>query len=677
MPDARLPARNLLGEETSPYLLQHRDNPVHWRAWGPETLAESKATNKPILLSVGYAACHWCHVMAHESFEDEATAALMNELFVNIKVDREERPDIDAIYQHALALLGQQGGWPLTMFLLPDGRPFWGGTYFPPTSRYGRAAFPDVLRGIDNLYRSEPDKILQNAEGMVTSLAKLSTPPAPKGTLDLAAVERIAARLVRQVDPFHGGVGDAPKFPSPSLYQLLWQSWKRTGLPPYRDAVLLTMSKMSQGGIYDHLGGGFARYSTDERWLAPHFEKMLYDNAQIVSLLLELWRDTREPLYAARIAETIVWLLREMVTESGAFASTIDADSEGEEGKFYVWDAAEIDRLLGDAAPLFKRHYDVSPHGNWEEKTILNRSARPEFADAETEAKLAHSRALLLQARDNRVRPGLDDKVLSDWNGLMITALAEAARTFGIVPWLDAARRAFAAVVASADDDRLPHSLRDGRRTPGTLDDYADMGRAAFALWEATGDAQYLDRARRWVAVADAHFWDASAGGYFFTADDTETLIVRTRTVVDNAVPAGNGVMLQLLARLHAATGEDVYRQRAEALVAAFAGEVERTGYGAATLLIGLETLVEPIQIVVTGEAGAEDAQALMDAAYQRSVPSRVLSFVPKGATLPASHPAIGKGPVGGRATVYVCRGPVCSAPLTEAQALMDSLAAP
>ncbi len=436
---------NRLAEETSPYLLQHKDNPVHWQAWNAETLAAAKAADRPILLSIGYAACHWCHVMAHESFENAAIAAQMNANFVAIKVDREERPDLDAIYQNALALMGEHGGWPLTMFLTPEGEPFWGGTYFPPEPRWGRPGFPQVLAALANAYRGDRDTILKNVAALREGLARLGQPERGEGgapDVSAALFDRIAERLLREVDPLNGGIGTAPKFPQSGIFELLWRAWKRTRLDPYREAVTRTLTTISQGGIYDHLGGGYARYATDARWLVPHFEKMLYDNAELISLLTLVWEETRDPLYAQRVAETIGWLEREMVNAEGAFASSLDADSEHEEGKFYVWSEAEIDAALGEEAALFKRFYDVSAEGNWEEHTILNRLAHPALADGETEATLVRCRELLLAARAPRVRPGLDDKVLADWNGLMIAALAAAGLSFERADWVAIAQRA-------------------------------------------------------------------------------------------------------------------------------------------------------------------------------------------------------------------------------------------
>ena len=509
--------RNLLAEETSPYLLQHKDNPVHWRPWGAESLAVAKRENKPILLSIGYAACHWCHVMAHESFEDDAIAGLMNELFVSIKVDREERPDIDAIYQSALQMMGSHGGWPLTMFLTPDGEPFWGGTYFPATALYGRPAFPDLLKGIADTFRTQNGKVLENAKALKDGLTKLSK---PEGT-DAPTMEKLdqaAAMILRAVDPYRGGTQGAPKFPQPSLFQFLWHAHRRTGPGPFRKAVTMTLDHLCQGGIYDHLGGGFARYSTDEVWLAPHFEKMLYDNALLVELLSDVWQQTKNPLYAVRVRETIDWALREMrSTDTGSFGftSALDADSEGREGKFYIWTEEQIDGILGPDASAFKEIYDVTPGGNWEGHTILNRSKDLKLGNDDQERRLLEAREKLLAVRAGRIRPQRDDKVLADWNGLMIAALAKAGAAFGQPAWIETAADVFRFIADTmTENGRLKHSWCAGRlRHPATVDDYAAMARAALVLLGVTGKDEYLARAQGWVGTANARYWDNAAKG--------------------------------------------------------------------------------------------------------------------------------------------------------------------
>ena len=578
---------NRLGRETSPYLLQHADNPVHWWPWGEDALAEAQRTNRPILLSVGYAACHWCHVMAHESFESPEVAAVMNELFVNIKVDREERPDVDAIYMQALQIMGEHGGWPLTMFCTPKGEPFWGGTYFPTPARYGRPAFVDVLKSVAQTYRQRPQDIETNRAGLLNALRNRTVNKAVEfqgeTMFPLSLLDQVAGRIVQECDMTWGGFGQAPKFPSPYVFDLLWRGWLRDrGNGRLADAVTITLDRMCQGGIYDHLAGGFARYATDNEWLIPHFEKMLYDNAQLVDLLCLVWQETRSPLYAARIAETCDWVLREMTAEGGGFAASYDADSEGVEGKFYVWDAAEIDAALGaENGAFFRTAYDVTPDGNWEHHTILHRNRAPTLLSDAEEQRLAGLRAKLKAVRDKRVWPGWDDKVLADWNGLMIAALANASAVFERDDWLAPATRAWRFIMDTMRDEdrRLFHSHRAGKRLHrGTLDDYANMARAGVTLFEVSGDNRYLDEVQALIAVLDRHFADPTGGAYFTTADDAADLIVRGKHCHDNAVPAGNGTLVGVFARLWVLTGEARWHDKAQAQVAAFAGELEGSG---------------------------------------------------------------------------------------------------
>ena len=674
------PTTNQLAAETSPYLLQHRDNPVHWQPWGPEAFATARRENRPVLLSIGYAACHWCHVMAHESFEDEETAAVMNEGFVNIKVDREERPDVDAIYQSAIALLGEHGGWPLTMFVTPAGEPFWGGTYFPPTAKFGRPAFRDLLRKVVEVYHGEPDRVTNQAAALRAAIEDLARPKGA-GTVPTDFIDRVAAHLVDAVDPVHGGFGQAPKFPQPNLFELLWRSWKRTRQPSLRDAVTRTLERMSQGGIYDHIGGGFARYATDAEWLVPHFEKMLYDNAQLIDLLALVWQETRSPLHGARIEETVDWIVRDMTLEGGGFAASLDADSEGREGLFYLWSPAEIDRLLGADADAFKAAYDVTDTGNWEGANIPNRRHGPAFLDDALEDRLARCRAVLREARDQRIKPCRDDKVLADWNGLAIAALAHAGLAMGRPRWIAAAADAFAFVRdhlgagGPGEGARLLHAWCGGTaRHPATLDDYAAMARAALALFEATGDGAYLDRAESWVAAADRHYLDGEAGGYFLTADDTGDLITRTKTATDAAVPSGNGLMVTVLARLYHLTGGQAYRERAEGIVTAFGGEISSNIGAYASLLNGYDLLHGATEIVIVGARDAPDTRALLDAVFTVSLPNRTLTVVPPDAPLRDGHPAAGKGQIDGAATLYVCTRAACSPPVSAPGAVAGAL---
>ena len=681
---ADFPAENLLGRETSPYLLQHRDNPVHWRAWGDAMFAEARARDVPILLSVGYAACHWCHVMAHESFEDSAAAAEMNRLFVNVKVDREERPDIDTIYMSALHLMGEQGGWPLTMFLTPEGEPFWGGTYFPPEPRYGRPSFRQVLISLSEAWKNRRAEVTQNVGALLQALKAQAPGRDAKASGEIApdTLDRMAVHLAGLFDPVHGGLKGAPKFPQTSIVELVWRGARRTGDAALRRAVTVTLDRISQGGIYDHLGGGYARYSTDAQWLAPHFEKMLYDNADLIQLLTLVWRDTGAALYARRVEETIDWLMRDMAAEADGFAASLDADSEGEEGKFYVWTEAEIDALLGGEAALFKQHYDVGPGGNWEGHTILNRTQLPALADDATEARLARCRAVLLAVRVKRIPPGRDDKVLADWNGMTIRALALAGFAFDRADWSARAAAAFAGIMGGlrapageTDAGRLRHSYRLGQpRHRAMLDDYAHMTAAAVTLHETTGRSEYLHQAEALVADVDRWYWDDDAGGYFFTAADAPNLIARTKAAHDNPTPSGNGVLADVLNRLYLLTGKSAYRDRAAAVIAAFAGQLAKNFFPMATLINAAECMARPLQVVVVGVAGAPDTRALLRAIAAAPSPNLVLQQTAPDTALPEGHPARGKGMIGGKAAVYICEGPVCSAPLTDPAALAAEL---
>ncbi|MFO1113206.1 MAG: thioredoxin domain-containing protein [Rhodospirillales bacterium] len=674
---------NLLAAETSPYLLQHKDNPVHWRPWGEATLAEAARLDRPILLSVGYAACHWCHVMAHESFENEATARLMNELFINVKVDREERPDIDGIYQAALQMLGEHGGWPLTMFLTPRGEPFWGGTYFPPEARWGKPAFSDVLQRVAHVYHRQKETVTKNVAALREGLDKMGAPK-PGNGMTAQTLDDGATMALRLVDPIRGGTAGAPKFPQPVFFRLLWRAWRRTRATMFREAVTLTLDELCKGGIYDHLGGGFARYSTDDAWLVPHFEKMLYDNALLIELLSEVWLETRSPLYAARVRESIDWAMAEMrVSDDGdgafAFASALDADSEGVEGKYYVWTAEEIEAVLGDPSAAFGRAYDVRRHGNWEGLTILNLSRNPDAAAAVADPGHTAARAALREARASRVPPGRDDKVLADWNGLMIAALVAASTTFGEPRWLDAARAAFAFVITRmADGDRLHHVWRAGvARHPGILDDYANMARAALALHGATGDAAYLAQARAWVATADRHHWDGAQGGWFLAADDTTDVLVRAKPVADNPVPSGNGTMVEVLTRLWLLTGEDAFHDQAAAAAQLFSGDNPQYLLGIPGLLASAELLQRMTQVAIVGDRHSPATKALLRAVQQApAAPMLVVSLQSPDAPPPAPpHPAAGKAMVDGNPTAYLCVGQTCSPPLQDAGRLRDALA--
>ena len=660
---------NLLRHERSPYLLQHADNPVHWRPWGPGALAEARDTNRPILLSVGYAACHWCHVMAHESFEDAETAALMNQLFVNIKVDREERPDIDSIYMNALHALGEQGGWPLTMFLTPAGAPFWGGTYFPPEPRWGRPGFRQVLQGIADAYQRGDAAVETNAAALLRAVAAMSA-TRPGDLPGPALLDSVRRSLLSLVDRERGGLRGAPKFPNPPIFRFLWQESRRTGDREAAAALHELLRAMSQGGIYDHLGGGFARYSTDAEWLVPHFEKMLYDNAQILELLALAHAARPDPLYAARAEETVGWLIRDMTAERvdgrAGFAASEDADSEGEEGRFYVWTAAEIDDLLGSDARAFKAAYDVTPGGNWEGRTILRRVTPA--GDVALEHKLAHARQILFDARASRVRPGRDDKVLADWNGLAIVALCRAAAVFARPDWLARAGEAadFILSVMRGPDGRVQHAWRDHHVTAaGLLEDQAAMARATLALFEATGDGSRLEQARSLAEAALAHFADGD-GSFFTTADDAGDLPAgRPRSAGDNVTPSGNAMMAEVFARLYHLTGEADWRSRAEAVIRAFTGAQDAAA-GMSGLLAATDLLENGSTIVVAGAPDQKLTRDLLAIALGSPDPATCVLQAADSGSVSVLHPAYGKGPTESGAAAYLCRAGTCSLPVSD-----------
>jgi len=676
---------NRLAQATSPYLLQHKHNPVDWWPWGPQALAEAKRSQRPILLSVGYAACHWCHVMAHESFEDAGTAAVMNELFVNIKVDREERPDIDQIYMNALHLLGEQGGWPLTMFLTPNAEPVWGGTYFPKEARFGRPAFVDVLREVARLFREEPDKIEQNRAAL---LARLADKAHPQGrvTIGLKELDGAAAQIGNLFDAVDGGLRGAPKFPQPAILEFLWRAGLRSGDARFFDTAEHTLAHMSEGGIYDHLGGGFSRYSVDARWLVPHFEKMLYDNAQLLELLALAWQRSKNKLFAQRARETVGWLQREMITE-GAFAASLDADSEGEEGKFYVWSLGEMEEALGADAADFAAQYDVTAGGNFEGHNILNRlnhlprsiesrvgaGDRPERSN-EDAARLSMLRGKLLALREKRVRPGLDDKILADWNGLMIAGLVHAATVLGEPQWLVVAQQAFEFIIKNmTQGDRLGHSWRAGKLTlPGLASDYAAMIRAALALYETTGTQAYLDRALAWQRAFDAHYADPDTGAYYLSADDADDLLLRPHSTLDDATPNANSLAAGNLVRLAVLAGNDAFRAQADRLIEGILAAAARNLFGHMALLNALDLRLRGADIVCVGAEAESFAQAALRLPYL----DRIVLRARTAADLPPAHPAQDKLAAVSGSAAFVCVGERCSLPVTEPDAIAAAVVA-
>ncbi|SHF58811.1 hypothetical protein SAMN02745157_2480 [Kaistia soli DSM 19436] len=663
---------NQLRHETSPYLLQHADNPVHWRAWGQAALDEAKATDRPILLSIGYAACHWCHVMAHESFEHAETAALMNALFVNIKVDREERPDIDQLYMGALHALGDQGGWPLTMFLTPDGKPIWGGTYFPRKPRYGRPGFADVLQQIAGLYRTDREQILEQANKITAHIAATKESRGPS-RLDASLLDQATDAILGIMDPVAGGTRGAPKFPNAPVLGFLAGRAEQTGRTDLADVVRATRLGLCNGGIYDHVGGGLARYSTDARWLVPHFEKMLYDNALLIEDLALAWPGSGRDadLFRSRIEETVGWMQREFQRASGGFAAGLDADSEGQEGRFYVWRPDEIVRLIGaEEAEFLAALYDITAAGNWEGSTILNRLRHPERLAAPQEARARRALDMLLHQREKRPRPSLDDQPLTDWNALAIAGLATAGFRLERPDWIDLAKTTYAAIVSGATEhDRLHHVAYPGaRRAKAFSTDLANLARAAIALHQATADEGWVADAERWLDELHRHHGDGD-GGFYLAPDDGDELIVRRRERLDEATPNAHGIAAEAHIRLWALTGRDDHRAAADTILAASAGTIRGNVFGTASLLSALDlrlNIASLVVIVPDGSSTASFAETLRACAGKHLM----MDWRTEGRPLPQSHPAFGKEAVGGMPTAYLCREGSCSLPVTDAEAL-------
>jgi uncharacterized protein YyaL (SSP411 family) len=572
---------------------------------------------------------------------------------------------------NALHLLGEQGGWPLTMFLSPDGSPFWGGTYFPKLPDFGRPAFTDVLQSVARVFHDTPDRIAHNRDALIARLSERAKADNP-ANLGVAELNSAAASIARSTDPVNGGLRGAPKFPQCSVLEFLWRAGARTGDDRFFITTTLTLTQMSQGGIYDHLGGGYARYSVDDRWLVPHFEKMLYDNAQILDLLALDYARSGNPLYRERAIETVDWLRREMLTGEGGFASSLDADSEGVEGKFYVWSLSEIEEVLGPADTAdFAARYDITANGNFEGRNIPNR-LKSAGLGSDDGTHMQTLRAKLLARRASRVRPGLDDKVLADWNGLMIAALVHGACAFGLPDWLETAHTAFAFVQKTMTrGDRLGHSWREGRLlVPALACDYSAMVRAALALYEATGDNAFLEQALRWQTTLDTHYADIEHGGYYLTADDAEGLIVRPHSTIDDAIPNYNGLIAQNLVRLSALTGDLKWRHRTNALFGALLSSAAENGFGHLSLLNALDLRLTGAEIVVVGEG--TQADALLSAARKLPHAISIVLHAPHGDTLPAEHPARAKVDSVQGAAAFVCRGQSCSLPVTSPQALID-----
>ncbi len=641
---------NRLGEETSPYLLQHADNPVHWLPWGPEALERAKEDDRPILLSIGYSSCHWCHVMERESFSDPAVARIQNDHFVNVKVDREERPDVDRIYMQAVQAMTGRGGWPLTVFLTPGGVPFYGGTYFPPEPRHGMPSFRQVMEGVLRAWETKREEVEDSASEIRRALGRMTAGEA--GSISDEGIEKAIRRVVANFDPVHGGVQGAPKFPQPMVLEAL--------LAAGEDSVVEhTLTAMARGGIRDHLAGGYHRYATDARWLVPHFEKMLCDNGLLAGVLLDAWRATGNRELRDEVEATLDWLLAEMRAPEGGFYAALDADTEGEEGRFYVWSAEEIRRVLGDAAEAFERTFGVRDGGNWEGTNILHRvddGEHPEAVDA------------LLEVRNRRERPFRDTKVLASWNGMALRNFARAGAALGRDDYLEVARREMAGLLELLRvDGRLHHQHVDGvPAIPGFLEDVAALGLAALDLHQVTLEGRWLREAEACAREVLECFLDPETDLLMDTADDD--LIVRPRETTDNAVPSGNALAAELLFRLGRILGRQEWIERAEGIVSRQWGSIVRAPHGFGRLLtLAIPMRAEPVEVAILGDPADPATRALLDAALEKARPGMVIA----GGDDPPESPLFeGRGPIGGKPAAWVCRAYSCQAPVTEPDAL-------
>ncbi|MEZ4713307.1 MAG: thioredoxin domain-containing protein [Caldilineaceae bacterium] len=679
---------NRLINETSPYLLQHAHNPVDWYPWGAEALERARAEDKPIFLSIGYSACHWCHVMERESFENAQTAAMMNQLFVNIKVDREERPDLDSIYMEAVTAMTQQGGWPMSVFLTPDGEPFYGGTYYPPEPRYGMPSFQQVLMSVADAYENRGAQVREQAQRLTAHLARTALIDASGQDLGTEVLDEAVANLRQYFDEYEGGFGQQPKFPQPMTLDFAMSQYARTGDPEALYMAELTLEKMAKGGIYDQLGGGFHRYSVDAVWLVPHFEKMLYDNSQLLRSYLHVWQITQKPLYLRTVNETIDYVLREMTAPNGGFYSTQDADSEGEEGKFFVWSPAEIEILLGaENARLFNAHFGVSQRGNFEGHNILN--INMEMADVarrfgqsidEVATAIVDGKRTLFTARELRIKPARDEKILTEWNGLMIHALADCGAVLGREDALDAARNAadFVLYNMSQPDGKLFRSYKDGQaRLNAYLEDYAAFIRSLIALYEATFELRWLGEASRLTQIMLAQFGDEERGGLFQTGVDHEQLVVRRKDFIDNAIPSGNSLAAEALLRLSVLTGNQEYRQRATAILLVMKDAMAQQPTGFGRLLGVLNALLAPSQeVAIVGDPQDFATQMLLEQVRQYYLPNTVLAL--KRPAEESMLPLLeGRTLVDGKPAAYVCENYTCKLPVTTAEELGRLLESP
>ncbi len=676
---------NRLIDETSPYLLQHAHNPVDWYPWGEEALNLAKNLDKPILLSIGYSACHWCHVMERESFENEKIAAIMNKYYINIKVDREERPDLDEIYMSAVQIMTGSGGWPMTVFLTPELKPFYGGTYFPPDDRYGRPGFPKLLEAVEDAYRSKREEINEQAEKLVSHINQISNPKGVENlSLDDKIIEQAFYHYQNRFDSQHGGFGQAPKFPPGMGLILLLRYWKRSGNSRALHIVEFTLEKMARGGMNDQLGGGFHRYSTDEIWLAPHFEKMLYDNSLLTVTYLEAFQATSKPFYREVVEETLGYVLREMYDQkNGGFYSTQDADSEGEEGKFFVWTPDEVEQILGQVdAKVFCDFYDVTDHGNFEHQNILWVKTPTDLYTKKTNIEqtdliniLSRCKKKLFDAREKRIKPGLDDKILTSWNGLMIRSMGLAYQILGDPRYLEAAETS-AKFILKELVQKNGHLLRTHRagksHLNACLEDYSYFIAGLIELYQASFDPHWLREANRLNQIMISQFWDSQNGGFFFTGKDHPKLIVRSKSAYDGATPSGASMAVHVLLRLAILLNQPDLREKAKITFSLYDHTMKTAPSGSAQMLCGVDFLIDaPKEIAIVGNPLNEQTQEILRNIHRRFVPNKVIALLNPNTEekqeIEELIPLLaGKTSIDGKTTIYVCQNYACQLPTTD-----------
>ena len=665
-------ANNLLSKETSPYLLQHKDNPVNWYGWGEDAFVQAEKENKPILLSIGYASCHWCHVMAHESFEDDETAKIMNDKFINIKLDREERPDIDSIYQTALALLGQQGGWPLTMFLDSSKKPFWGGTYFPKTPRQGMPSFQSILNMVSESFYKNKNDIEKNKTVIFNAMQKLQGEKY-ENEIDETFYKKISELILSNMDTIHGGLKGAPKFPQFFLYEYLLKQYEKSSDNLFYDSSIKSIDQICSGGIYDHIGGGISRYSVDQYWLVPHFEKMLYDNAQLIGILNNFWQLTKKEAYKNKIYETVNWLKKDMLDSSAAFYSSYDADSEGVEGKYYVWSYQELQKILGNDFLFFTKIFNIYENGNWEGSNVLSCNENLHI-ETDDYSKLRQLINTLYDERIKRPKPTCDNKILCDWNGLVIDSIAKSSAIFRDEKLLNLAQQAFNFIKTSMYDGKtLYHSHCNSiNKHEGMLEDYAYFIKAGITIFQITTDEQYLKFSLELTETLIENFGDEE-GMFFITSKMKDDVIIRNKQIVDNVMPNANAVMIENLTKLDFITGEHKYNQLNTKIIQDYSSRINKEYFGICSFLNSLDFFNNYQSIIITG-INKDDNKKIYDQLIKIYLPNTIILMINEKTNIISKNDFLNQIEIKNQSSIYLCKNNTCSLPSNSVEEILKMI---